>query len=60
MEIGAGLAVTNWAVLLIVAGIEVISRAYRIHAEEEMLEITFAEQYKVYSATTWMLIPFIY
>lgn len=46
MDIGAGLAVTNWIVLLIIALTGVVSRAYRIHAEEEMLATTFGEQYK--------------
>ncbi|XGV94685.1 MAG: isoprenylcysteine carboxylmethyltransferase family protein [Leptolyngbya sp. BL-A-14] len=60
MEIGAGLAVTNWAVLLALLAIGVTSRAYRIGVEEKMLEANFGEEYKVYSDRTWRLIPFVY
>lgn len=60
MEIGASLAVSNWAVLLVIVVIGVLSRVYRIQAEEEMLETAFGEQYKVYLEKTWRLIPFIY
>jgi protein-S-isoprenylcysteine O-methyltransferase Ste14 len=60
MEIGAGLAIANWAVLLIIVVIGVFSSVYRIQAEEEMLETAFGEQYKVYSQKTWRLIPLIY
>ncbi|MDF5725712.1 MAG: isoprenylcysteine carboxylmethyltransferase family protein [Rhizonema sp. PD37] len=60
MEIGACLAIANWAVLLIIMVIGVLSSIYRIQAEEEMLNTTFGEQYKVYSQKTWRLIPLIY
>ena len=60
MDIGASLAVSNWAVLLVIAIVGVLSRVYRIQAEEEMLETSFEEQYKVYLEKTWRLIPFIY
>ncbi len=60
MEIGAGLAVTNWVVLFALLVIGVTSRAYRIGVEEKMLEANFGEEYKVYSAQTWKLIPFVY
>jgi len=60
MEIGAGLAIANWVVLLIIVIIGVFSSVYRIQAEEEMLLTTFGEQYKVYSQKTWRLIPLIY
>jgi protein-S-isoprenylcysteine O-methyltransferase Ste14 len=60
MEIGAGLAVTNWVVLLAAIALGITSRAYRIGAEEKMLEARFGEQYKVYSSKTWKLVPFLY
>lgn len=60
MEIGAGLAVTNWVVLCALLVIGVTSRAYRIGVEEKMLEANFGEEYKVYSDRTWKLIPFVY
>ena len=60
MEIGAGLAVTNWMVLLAGAVIGTTSRAYRIGVEEKMLEASFGEDYKVYAGNTWKLAPFLY
>lgn len=38
MEIGAGLALTNWVVLVVLMIIGVFSRFYRIQVEEEMLK----------------------
>lgn len=60
IEIGAGLAIANWVVLAIIVVIGVLSRFYRIQAEEEMLKTVFGGQYKTYSEKTWRLIPFIY
>lgn len=60
IDIDAGLAVTNWIVLLIVALTGIVSRTYRISAEEQMLETAFGEEYKAYSDKTWRLIPSIY
>jgi protein-S-isoprenylcysteine O-methyltransferase Ste14 len=60
MEIGAGLAVTNWVVLLAIVVIGTTSRAYRISVEEKMLEASFGDEYKIYSDNTWKLVPFLY
>ena len=60
MDIGAGLAVTNWIVLLIITLTGIVSRAYRIRAEEEMLKTAFGEKYQVYLEKTWRFVPFIY
>jgi protein-S-isoprenylcysteine O-methyltransferase Ste14 len=60
MEIGAGLAISNWIILIVIAVIGVLSRVYRIQVEEEMLKTIFDGQYTVYSRKTWRLIPFIY
>jgi protein-S-isoprenylcysteine O-methyltransferase Ste14 len=60
MEIGAGLAIANWVVLVIIVSIGLPARFYRIQAEEEMLEAKFGEQYQIYSTKTWRLIPLIY
>jgi protein-S-isoprenylcysteine O-methyltransferase Ste14 len=60
LDMGASLAVNNWIVLLIIVITGMLSRIYRIQAEEKMLFISFEEQYKVYQAKTWRLIPFIY
>jgi protein-S-isoprenylcysteine O-methyltransferase Ste14 len=60
MEIGAGLAVANWVVLLVAVVIGMTSRAYRIDIEEKMLEANFGKQYKAYSDKTWKLVPLLY
>lgn len=60
MEIGAGLAVTNWVVLLVAVVIGITSRAYRISVEEQMLEASFEEEYKMYADNTWKWVPFLY
>lgn len=60
MEVGAGLAVTNWIVLLAVSVIGILSRVYRIVVEEKMLAESFGEEYKIYSDNTWKLVPFLY
>jgi protein-S-isoprenylcysteine O-methyltransferase Ste14 len=60
IEIGAGLAITNWFVLLALVVIGIPSRAYRIGVEEKMLEASFGEEYKLYSDKTWKLVPFLY
>jgi protein-S-isoprenylcysteine O-methyltransferase Ste14 len=60
MEIGAGLAVTNWVVFLVAVVIGIMSRAYRIDVEEKMLKENFEKRYKAYSDKTWRLIPLLY
>jgi len=60
IEMGAGLAVMNWIVLLVIVMIGTTSRAYRISAEEKMLEAHFGESYKLYLEKTWRLVPFLY
>jgi protein-S-isoprenylcysteine O-methyltransferase Ste14 len=60
LEVGAGIAMTNWIVLLAAVAIGFSSRIYRIGAEEKMMEAKFGEQYKAYSDKTWKLIPFLY
>lgn len=60
MEIGAGLAVTNWLVLLAILVIGITSRYYRIGVEEKMLEASFGGEYKIYLEKTWKLLPFLY
>lgn len=60
LEIGAGLAVTNWIVLLAAIVFGIASRAYRISVEEKMLEASFGGEYKMYLDKTWKLVPFLY
>lgn len=60
MDLGAGLAINNWAICLAILLTGFMPRLYRIYVEEEMLEGIFGEQYRDYSEKTWRLIPFIY
>lgn len=60
LVVGAGLAVTNWIVMLPAVILGITARVYRISAEEKMLEARFGEQYTLYSAKTWKLVPFLY
>lgn len=60
MEVGAGLAVSNWVALVVIMVVGAPSRFYRIQVEENMLRTELGEQYKAYSEKTWRLVPFIY
>jgi protein-S-isoprenylcysteine O-methyltransferase Ste14 len=60
MEVGAGLAVTNWIVLIVVTVSACSSRAYRIGAEEKMLNARFGQEYQTYADKTFKLVPFVY
>jgi len=59
LNAGAGLAVTNWIVLLASTLTGLVSFGYRIRVEEAMLGTSFGEQYKLYLSKTWRLIPFV-
>ena len=59
MEIGAGLAVSNWSVLIVGVVLGMRSRIYWIQVEEQMLEASL-QQYQTYRDKTWRLIPFVY
>lgn len=58
--IGGGVATANWIVAAIITFC--MGRAYhsRLVAEEEMLAVTFGDEYPGYARRTWRLIPFIY
>jgi len=60
LEVGAGLALNNWLVFIIISAIAISSRLYRIQTEEAMLMSSMTEQYQAYRDRTWRLIPFIY
>jgi protein-S-isoprenylcysteine O-methyltransferase Ste14 len=60
MEIGAGLALANWIILLTAIVIGIPSRVYRICVEERMLETSFGQEYQTHSNSTWKLVPFVY
>jgi len=58
--IGATLATTNWPAIVVATPVIISAYVYRIHCEEAMLASTFGEQYGIYRAHTWKLIPFVY
>jgi protein-S-isoprenylcysteine O-methyltransferase Ste14 len=60
MLTGAGLAVTNWIVFLVVLVTMCVAYDYRIQAEEAMLLAHLGQQYADYKAHTWKLLPFVY
>lgn len=60
IAVGAGMAMCNWIALAIVAITELISKLYRIWAEEKMLQAAFGLAYANYANNTWRLIPFLY
>ncbi|KAI9131413.1 isoprenylcysteine carboxylmethyltransferase family protein [Acaryochloris sp. CCMEE 5410] len=60
IDIGAGLAVMNWLVLLALLLSGLTAKVYRIQVEEEMLTVAFGPSYQQYADTTWRLLPFLY
>ena len=60
LSIGAGLALSNWLVIMISVPIGLFSQLYRINVEEKMLETTFSEAFETYRQKTWRLIPYLY
>lgn len=60
LNAGAGLALMN-AISFYVAGMAgLLSKMYRIHAEDKMLAAEFGESFEQYSGKTWRLIPYLY
>jgi protein-S-isoprenylcysteine O-methyltransferase Ste14 len=60
MWVGAGLATTNWIVLILAVVVLFTAYYYRIQAEEEMLTVAISQEYSQYKARTWKLIPFVF
>jgi protein-S-isoprenylcysteine O-methyltransferase Ste14 len=60
LEVGAGLAVMNWLILLVLVLTGMVVRAYRIHVEERMLEAEFGEEFQIYAKNTWKFFPLLY
>lgn len=59
-SVGAGLATTNWIVIMTILVTKFVGLGYRTSAEEEMLLAAFGDKYRAYMENTWRLIPFIY
>jgi protein-S-isoprenylcysteine O-methyltransferase Ste14 len=57
---GVGLALTNWASLVLILLAGAVGYTYRISVEERALSETLGEPYAAYMRRTWRLIPFIF
>jgi protein-S-isoprenylcysteine O-methyltransferase len=60
MWVGAGLAVTNWLMALLIMVVMFSVYAYRIQSEEAMMAASYGAQYAEYQHHTRKLIPFLY
>jgi protein-S-isoprenylcysteine O-methyltransferase Ste14 len=60
MWTGAGLATTNWVVVVIAAMVICLAYHYRIQTEEAMLLDRLGLPYADYQAHTWKLLPLVY
>jgi protein-S-isoprenylcysteine O-methyltransferase Ste14 len=60
LNIGIGLALTNWASMLVLFFSATVIYSYRIFVEERALIATLGEEYLSYMRRTKKLIPFIY
>jgi protein-S-isoprenylcysteine O-methyltransferase len=58
--VGAVCATANWPAIAVVTPIIIGAYVYRIRCEETMLASTFGEQYEMYQARTWKLVPLVY
>ena len=58
--VGVGLALGNWAALLVPALCMAAAYAYRIPVEERALVKGLGPPYEEYRKRTWRLIPFVY
>lgn len=58
--IGVGLAMGNWAALLVIATIPMMAYAYRVAVEERALAAALGEEYRAYMRRTRRFIPFVF
>src|SRR5258708_19063849 len=58
--VGAGLAASNWIVVVVITLVLLTGYIYRIRVEENMLQTKFGEEFQAYRARTWKLIPLVY
>lgn len=58
--IGVGLAMGNWAALLVIATIPMMAYAYRVAVEERTLAAALGEEYRSYMRRTRRFIPFVF
>lgn len=58
--IGVGLAMGNWAALLVIAAIPMMAYAYRVSVEERALAAALGDEYRAYMRRTRRFIPFLF
>jgi protein-S-isoprenylcysteine O-methyltransferase len=58
--IGVGLAMGNWAALLVIAAIPMLAYAYRVSVEERALARALGDEYRAYMRRTRRFIPFVF
>ena len=58
--LGLGLALGNWAGLLVALCCMGLAYAYRISVEEAALTAALGDSYKQYVSRTWRLVPFVF
>ena len=58
--LGFGLALGNWAGLVVVLSCMGFAYAYRIPVEEAALVSALGETYKQYQKRTWRLLPYLF
>ena len=57
--LGVGLAIGNWAGLVVLFGLMAVAYTYRIQVEETVLTEALGESYEEYKRRTKRLIPFV-
>jgi protein-S-isoprenylcysteine O-methyltransferase len=58
--IGVGLAMGNWAALLVIAAVPMMAYAYRVAIEERALAAALGDEYRAYMRRTRRFIPFVF
>jgi protein-S-isoprenylcysteine O-methyltransferase len=58
--VGFGLALGNWAGLVVAVCCLGLAYAYRIPLEEDALAAAFGQPYTLYKKRTWRLLPFVF
>jgi protein-S-isoprenylcysteine O-methyltransferase Ste14 len=60
MYLGTGIALTNWLSALIISVAGVVGYAYRVHVEEQALQLNLGGRYQDYMKRTKRFVPFVF
>lgn len=60
MFLGTGLAMTNWASLLVIMLCAAIGFGWRVHVEERALCADLGQPYRDYMHRTWRFVPYVW